>query len=82
MKKCQEGTDAKKELIESSGNARFFHQLFSISTCSFIRLQTSVKHIFLLFISICHCSMSCISVPPAGFYASDRLFQYLHLNRF
>ena len=30
----------KKELIESSGNARFFHQLFSISTCSFIRLQT------------------------------------------
>ena len=40
MKKCQEGTDAKKELIESSGNARFFHQLFSISTCSFIRLQT------------------------------------------
>ena len=36
MKKCQEGTDAKKELIESSGNARFFHQLFSASTCSFI----------------------------------------------
>ena len=62
MKKCQEGTDAKKELIESSGNARFFHQLFSIS--------------------ICHCSMSCISVLPAGFYASDRLFQYPHLNRF
>ena len=47
MKKCQEGTDAKKELIESSGNARFFHQLFSIS--------------------ICHCSMSCISVPPPDF---------------
>ena len=63
MKKCQEGTDDKKELIESSGNSRFFHQLFSIS--------------------ICHCSMSYISVPPpAGFYASDRLFQYLHLNRF
>lgn len=62
MKKCQEGADDKKELIESSGNARFFHQLFSISICQF--------------------SMSCISVPPAGFYASDRLFQYLHLNRF
>ena len=62
MKKCQEGTDDKKELIESSGNARFFHQLFSISICQF--------------------SMSCISVPPAGFYASDLLFQYLHLNRF
>ena len=44
MKKCQEGTDDKKELIESSGNSRFFHQLFSIS--------------------ICHCSMSYISVPP------------------
>ena len=25
----------KKELIESSGNARFFHQLFSISICHF-----------------------------------------------
>ena len=35
MKKCQEGTDDKKELIESSGNARFFHQLFSISICHF-----------------------------------------------
>ena len=28
-------------------------------------------------------SMACVSVPPpAGFYASDRLFQYPHLNRF
>ena len=35
---------------------------------------------FLFFIY--HCSMTCISVPPAGFYASDHLFQYLHLNWF
>ena len=26
--------------------------------------------------------MTCGSVPPAGFYASDRLFQHPHLNRF
>ena len=47
------------------------------------RLGPSGSNLHFL-LSIYHCSMACISVPPptAGFYASDRLFQYLHLNRF
>lgn len=47
------------------------------------RLGPSGSNLHFL-LSIYHCSMACISCPPttAGFYASDRLFQYLHLNRF
>ena len=51
------------------------------------RLGPSGSNLHFL-LSIYHCSMTCISIPTpphktaAGFYASDRLFQYLHLNRF